>query len=238
MEIIPYGDQAILINFEQKIDASINDEVIQLHEKLKSNLIKGITFCIPAYCSLTVGYDVNIYSFEKFRETISSLRAENESIIFQKEKRKIKIPVCYDLEFALDADEISSHTNLTWDEIVQLHSEETYRVFMMGFLPGFAYLGKLPKAIVCPRKSSPRKKVPSGSVAIAGLQTGIYPSEAPGGWQIIGQTPLPLFFEKNENPFLFQTGDLVGFQVVSKDDFFQIKKETKSEGFDKEKSYE
>jgi len=231
MEILPFGDQAILINFEQKIDAEINDRVIRLYEKLKSNTIQGITFCIPAYCSLTVGYDINIYSFEKFYEVIKTLHSEIGSHFSQKEKRKFKIPVCYDLEFALDAKEISSHTNYSWEKIIEFHTQTVYRVFMMGFLPGFAYLGKLPEKLNCPRKISPRKKVAKGSVAIAGLQTGIYPSDSPGGWQILGKTPIPLFNPKWETPFLFQTGDTVQFNSISQNEFLQIEKKLESNQF-------
>lgn len=223
MEILPYGDQAILINFEQQIDSEINDKVIQLYEKLKSNAIEGVTFCIPAYCSLTVGYDIGVYSFEAFSEKIKTIAKETSLNFSQKEKRKISIPVCYASEYAIDAKEVSTHTNLSFTEIMSLHVKSTYRVFMMGFLPGFAYMGKLPEQLFCPRKTTPRKKVEAGSVAIAGFQTGIYPSDAPGGWQIIGRSPIPLFNPKSKNPFVFQTGDIVQFYAIPPKEFLEIK---------------
>ena len=238
IEILPFGDEAILINFEQQIEIQINQQVHFLFEKINSHSIEGITFCIPAYCSLTIGYNPKMISFPYLKEKVLAIFSNSDFEFLQKEKRKITIPVCYDLDFALDAEEVCSQTSLSFQEVVEIHSRDWYQVFMMGFLPGFGYLGKLSEQLKCTRKSNPRKKVETGSVALAGLQTGIYPTDAPGGWQIIGKTPVPLFLPNEEQPFLFQTGDQVRFQSVSKEEFFQIKKEVESGNFNRDKWYE
>ena len=224
VKIIPYGDQALLVNFEEKIELNINRQVHQLHEFLKSEFVDGITFCIPAYCSLTVGFDKSVIQLKHLCDKILEFDSTGVTDFFKKEKRKFTIPVCYHLDFFLDQDEVEQQTNLSAKEIIQLHTDSTYQVFMMGFLPGFAYLGKISEQLFCSRKMNPRKKVAKGSVALAGFQTGIYPSNAPGGWQIIGKSPVPLFRPNNTNPFLFQTGDEVSFQAISKSDFFQLEK--------------
>ena len=224
MNILPYGDQAVLVNFEEKIDIEINQKVHQLHQEILSENIDGITFCIPAYCSLTIGFDKQVVRFDALQKIITQLESKKDTNLLKKDKRKFNIPVCYHDDFFLDKKEVQNQTQLSTKEIIRFHTSPIYQVFMMGFLPGFAYLGKLPEELLCPRKSNPRKKVEKGTVAIAGLQTGVYPSDAPGGWQIIGKSPVLLFSPNNENPFLFQTGDQVSFQAVSKKEYLQLEK--------------
>jgi inhibitor of KinA len=137
--------------------------------------------------------------------------------------RDLEIPICFDMEFALDLDNIAREKDLAPGEIIEIFLGETYRVFMLGFLPGFSYMGEVNARIATARKKSPRLKVPSGSVGIAGSQTGIYSLESPGGWQIIGRTPLSLFTPFAERPALLEPGDLVKFRAVSKDEFFSLK---------------
>lgn len=137
-------------------------------------------------------------------------------------KNIIEIPVCYDDEYGLDLNEMAQYHQTTKEEIIRIHTGNLYHVFMMGFSPGFPYMGILPDSIATPRKNQPRLKVPAGSVGIAGNQTGIYPSESPGGWNIIGRTPLKLFDKEKSQPFLLNTGDTIKFIPISKKQFEEL----------------
>ena len=137
--------------------------------------------------------------------------------------RKIKIPVCYDVCFGIDLQEMSNQKQISIEELIQLHTAQTYRVYMIGFLPGFAYMGRVHETLITPRKVQPRRTVEAGSVGIAAEQTGIYPFASPGGWNIIGQTPLQLFNLKRNEPVLLQAGDEVQFERININTFYQIK---------------
>lgn len=220
-----YGDQALLVNFEQKIDAGINKQVIALKDALEREELAGILYTIPAYCSLTIAYDPNQTNYSKLSGEVERLIMSISEDSLTKPGRKLLIPVCYDKEFALDFGDLSEQTSLTREEIIEIHTKTEFRVYMLGFMPGFTYMGKLPEKLYCKRKKSPRLKVPTGSVGLAGFQTGIYPSELPGGWQIIGRTPLSLFDPNLADPFLFQAGDLVQFRKIGLDEYGEIKKQ-------------
>lgn len=225
MHIQPFGDRALLVSFEKKIDPEINQKVISLYHTLKASEL--FTFLTPAYCSLTVGINRSEFSISDAIELIKKL-ANQPPTNQMAYVRDFTIPVCYEGEFAPDMDEVSKITGLSADEIIKLHTEEQYRVYMLGFVAGFAYLGSLPEKLTCPRKQTPRKLVPNGSVGLAGLQTGIYPVDAPGGWQIIGRTPVQMFDTSREDPNLLFAGDKVKFRAVSEDEFklILLKEET------------
>lgn len=235
MTIQPYGAAALLINFEQKIQKEINAQVIELNKAILAAQLSGITYTIPAYCSLTIGYDRSALSYKTLCLVIENIKAAasakkiNSSIPI--EDKRLTIPVCYDEEFGLDIVAVAQKKDCTVEEIIQLHTSMIYRVYMLGFLPGFAYMGRLPEALACPRRQSPRVRIPAQSVGLAGYQTGIYPSAAPGGWQIIGQTPVPTFMPNQDTTFLFQAGDQVQFQAISKKDFSSISKDINSNHF-------
>ena len=219
---LPYGDRAILINFEQKIDPKINAQVHQLKAALEQAKIEGIDYLIPAYCSLTVGYQPAVLDYDILIEIIKSIKTQTADTTFENQ-RKLNIPVCYESPYALDIKDLAKNKGLSIDQIINLHTSSIFKVYMLGFLPGFVFMGKLPSRLECQRKPSPRLRVPPRSVGIAGLQTGIYPSETPGGWQIIGQTPLTIFDPKKANPFLFQAGDSVQFYAISEKEFLEKK---------------
>lgn len=206
------GACALLINFPQYIDNQINTQVICLAQAIEKANITGINYLIPAYCSLTIGYQSNEISFEVLKKIISNIDIKEQE---NTTPHLVKIPVCYEPPYALDLTEVSQQTGLSTKQIIDLHTSTTYRVFMLGFLPGFPYLGTLSESLKVSRKANPRTHVPKNSVAIAGLQTGIYPNEAPGGWQIIGQTPINVFDGKKVAPFLLRPGDQVQFYPVS-----------------------
>jgi len=215
----PFGDSALLINFEQRIDPKINRKVIQWYQAIKSAKIKGTTFCSPAYCSITIGYQPHQITFNALQERIASLEIHQGA---ETKIRELKIPVCYDPKYALDLHQVSPKLGLTPDEVIALHTSVAYQVYMIGFLPGFTYMGTLHKKLECKRKATPRLKVPARSVGLAGLQTGIYPGEAPGGWQIIGRTPVEIFDSSKAEPYLFRPGDTVTFYSITAKEFLQM----------------
>ncbi len=216
MQIKPYGDQALIVEFENKIDLKINNQVIALYQSLEG--IQGIKYLIPAYHTLTIGLDeVNTntgHIYQAIEQFKSSTKINTES-----ESKILTIPVCYDSPYDLDMRDVSLITGLSRDVVIEIHSSKTYQVFMLGFLAGFAYMGETDSRIHCPRKSVPRKEVPQGAVGLAGAQTGIYPVEAPGGWQIIGRTPIPLFNPSSQQPAQLKPGQQVRFRPISMDEF-------------------
>lgn len=219
----PLGDSALLINFEQRIDPAINRKVVQLYKSIISAQIPGVTYCSPAYCSITLGYNFAHTNYESLCQKIEAL--EPETVATNKTK-PIEIPVCYESAYAPDMEEMQLQTGLTASEIITKHTTATYQVYMIGFLPGFAYMGTLPEQLKCKRKATPRLRVPARSVGLAGLQTGIYPGEAPGGWQIIGRTPWEIFDPQVKLPCRFQPGDQVTFYSISEAEFLKMKTST------------
>lgn len=233
MIILPYGDSALLINLDQRIDEVVNTQIIGLDEVIRH--LPGVTFTIPAYCSLTVGFDRELTDFTTLKDHISSLNLKtNEST---SQKTVYQIPVCYEGLYAPDLEAVMEFTGLTSEEIIAQHTEVPFRVFMIGFIAGFAYLGSLPKTLYCPRRTDPRRQVAEGAVGLAGYQTGIYPTDAPGGWQLIGKTPIPTFRPDNEVPALLKSGDYVQFKSVSQEEYSFIEAEVKAGNFEPEVSY-
>ncbi len=219
IKIFPLGDNALTVSFGNKISPELNNFVLKLAQFFEQNQFPGLVEIVPAYSSLTIFYDVlivrktssefpNAYSVVK-RFAENALKNLNE--ISEKESRLIEIPVNFDEEFALDLDFVATTNNLTPQEVIKIFTASTYRVYMLGFLPGFAYMGEVDERIVTPRKKSPRLEVPKGSVGIAGGQTGIYSLNSPGGWQIIGKTKVRLFTPEAETPTFLRAGDLVKF---------------------------
>lgn len=216
MEIRAFGDAALLIEFENEISLEIHDKLIRLYVNLKNASLDGITFIIPAYNSICVGFKKDQQSFNSLKNTIE-LISFRKPLLNKTKNKTIYIPVCYEL--GRDFEEVCTETELRKETIISLHTQKYFTVFMQGFVPGFAYMGVLPEALKCSRKTMPRTQVEKGSVAIAGVQTAIYPGNTPGGWQIIGKTPIPLLDAKKEDPFLFKTGWKVKFHSISINEF-------------------
>lgn len=210
-EIFAIGDSAITIHFGNVIDESINDIVHALSKQIDAVGFEGFIECVPAYSSLSIFYKPQRnFGFDELKKWVKS-QLEAIDIQQNKEYRIVEIPVMYDGE---DLDFVAQYCDLTTDEVVEIHTSALYRVFMMGFLPGFAYMGGMNERIATPRKNTPRLKVPAGSVGIAGKQTGIYPLESPGGWQLIGRTNLELFNSSKNPSTLLKAGDRVKFVRV------------------------
>ncbi len=221
-KIYPLGESAVTIDFGNKISLETNIFVINLANQIEKNNFVGFIECVPAYSSLTIFYDVfkvkqnyssSLTTFDSVKIFIENT-LNNLSKVQNIQPKTIEVPVSFNKEFALDLEFVAETNNLKPKEVIEIFLSNTYRVFMLGFLPGFAYMGEVDEKIATPRKQTPRTKVPKGSVGIAGTQTGIYPLESPGGWQIIGRTDLELFNSNNENPTLFQAGDLVKFTEI------------------------
>ena len=221
------GDSALTAFFGDSIDPEINKRVLSFFKYLKKLNAPFVYDLIPAYSSLTICYDpchVNegiepeIGAF-RFMQLWTMAMLEAAPDPENTPHREMKIPVCYSSFYGKDLKEMSEKHSLTIEEIVALHTTSVYRVFMIGFLPGFPYMGTVNERIRFPRKSTPRSVVDAGSIGIAGLQTGIYPINSPGGWQIIGRTPVKLFNKMNTEPVLFEPGDEVSFYSITEDEF-------------------
>ena len=216
-------DQALTIEFSTIISEESHLKVMQLHAFLNGHPFKGFIESVPAYSSLTIYFneeissqEVKVYVIDVLeKNTSASSSAENTS------STKHFIPVCYDPSYGLDLVNVAEEKKLSVDEIIAMHTSQTFRVYMIGFVPGFAYMGTLPSNLETKRKNIPRLEVPKGSVAIAGLQTGIYPAAIPGGWNILGRTPINLFDKTKEPCSFLQVGDLVQFQSITKEAFEQ-----------------
>lgn len=233
MIILPYGDSALLINLDQRIDEVVNTQVICMDEVIRD--LPGVTFTIPAYCSLTVGFDRDLTSFSSLKDIIATLNLKPEKQTVESDL--YHIPVCYEAPYSPDMEGVMEFTGLTAQEIIAKHTEVSFRVFMIGFVAGFAYMGSLPKALYCPRKTHPRKLVHEGSVGLAGHQTGIYPTDAPGGWQLIGKTPVPTFRPNDSTPTLLNPGDYVQFKAVSTEEYLSIEEAVKAGTYEQEVSH-
>lgn len=228
--IFSLGDSALVLDFGNVIDEQVNKLVHSIFYRLQHDPIPGMIEAVPGYSSLTIYYDVltirnkinkKATAFEFVREnlrkyiSVENIEAGDPQIV-------IDIPVCYEKEFGPDLVGISEQNKISVEEIIHIHSSVTYRVYMLGFLPGFTYMGLVDERISSPRKQQPAT-VKAGGVGIAGRQTGIYPLKSPGGWQIIGRTPLKLFDKEKVNPVLFKSGDKVKFHSITKDEFEDIK---------------
>ena len=239
MEIIPLGDSALIVRVREQFEDAPEetlDEVLRVFQLLQRAAIPGVIELAPAYTSVAVFFDPLIVLkanaaangvFEEFATRIrsaivpASRRHRRRTAVSS--PRLIEIPVCYDPEFGIDLDRVAEHTKLTEREIVDLHSTREYRVACIGFVPGFTFLAGLPKNLATPRCDVPRKEIPPGSVGIGGAQTGIYPLRSPGGWNLIGRTPMKLFDPTKDPPSLLCPGDRVRFRAITREEFEYLK---------------
>lgn len=219
MQISPLGDNALTVDFGNVISNELNRKAIALCRRLDEKPFPGLIETVPAYASVSVFYDL-VTARKAFPEYANAFNAAEKFVLdainslsesAETENRTIEIPVHFDQASALDLETAAASKGLSPDAFLEIFLSQTYRVYMLGFLPGFAYMGEVDERIAVPRKLSPRTHVPKGSVGIAGRQTGIYPSDSPGGWQIIARTDLELFDAHRDEPCLFRAGDEVRF---------------------------
>jgi len=213
------SDHSLLVSFGNEISPHVHEAVYALTQNIVGALPDFINNIHPAYSSILVSFNPLRATFQHVEEFIqSSIAASQKSP--RPPARMIEIPVCYDEEFGPDLKEVTSRNNLSLEQVIEIHSLGVYRVYFIGFTPGFAYLGGLSPRLATPRLPSPRTKVPAGSVAIGGKQTAVYPISTPGGWRIIGRTPLKLFSPEKEPFSLLALGDQVRFRKISREEFF------------------
>ena len=225
------GDQALLVEFGDSIDIELNDRVRSLMFQLEESKEDWIIDLVPTYKSLLVIFDPTL-STRKYIESYILSFVSNIGENSKSEDRLIKIPTLYGVDFGLDLNFVAENSKLSIEEVISLHSEPNYRVYMIGFAPGFPYLGGLNKKLSTPRLDTPRIKIPSGSVGIAESQTGIYPNDSPGGWQLIGRTPLSLFDPNREQPSLLVAGDYIKFEPLeSLEEYSDIKTDIESNNY-------
>lgn len=208
--IKPLGDSALLVQLGDEIDIAINQRVHALNALLQTKQIPGILEMVPSYCTLTVHYDPLLLTFDQAVHWVQD-EMDRMADSINRTPRRIEVPVRYGGASGPDLETVAVTKGISTADVIRIHSGREYTVYMMGFTPGFPYMGKLDERLVMPRLETPRIKVEAGIVAIAGLQTGIYPLNSPGGWHLIGWTPIKLFDPISETPFFFAPGDVVKF---------------------------
>lgn len=219
------GDRGLLVEFSAEIDLETNQKIHAFCRLLEDDLPEGIVEIIPSYRSLVLVYEPLVVDMPKLQEKLVILYGDVESAT-DLNAEIVEIPVCYGGEFGEDLEYVATHNGLSVDQVISIHSGTLYPVYMIGFTPGFPYLGGLSEKLHTPRLATPRTLVPAGSVGIANNQTGIYPIDSPGGWQLIGRCPYKLFDPLRSNPFLVKAGDQLRFIPVSRQDFFALQTET------------
>ena len=226
-KIYTAGDSPVLIEFGKEISPEINGQITALVHLMKEQHIEGVVDMIPAFCSLLINYDPRVISYGKIRRRLEKLlklevRQEGGT------RQVIQIPVCYGGQYGPDLENIASHAGLSPQEVIDIHCSRDYLIYMLGFLPGFSYLGGLDERIHTPRLANPRIRIPAGSVGIGGSQTGIYPLDSPGGWQLLGMTPVKTYDPARQSPILFEAGDYIRFVPVNEEMFRSIREQVEA----------
>jgi len=212
------GDRGLLLEFGDEISSEVNEKVRRMTLAIQAESIEGIVEIVPTYRSLLILYNPLILSFVDLKKRLERIEKGLQQTPFP-EPKLTRIPALYGGSYGPDLEEVAKYHQISPEEMIQLHCSKPYFIYMIGFMPGFPYMGELPEALITPRLKTPRLSVPAGSVAIAQRQTGIYPMESPGGWQIIGRTPVKLFNPEREPPALLQMGDHVQFFPIGEREF-------------------
>ena len=221
--VCPVGDTGLLVSFEQRIAQSIGAAAAALNTRVAAAAIPGVVETVPAFASLLIFYDPLVTEYDAVADAVQKLAQAPGSDTAAGEGRLVEIPVCYGGTFGPDLPFVAEHAGLTEKEVIELHTGREYRIYMLGFLPGFPYLGGLDERLFTPRLPTPRTAIPAGSVGIGGEQTGIYPIASPGGWQLIGLTPLKLF-DPAAGALPYAAGDRIRFKPITREAFDAIAK--------------
>ena len=220
--LLTAGDQSLLVQLGDSIELKTNMKVHGLIRAIELQSMEGVLDLIPGYSSVLINYDPLIIGEQELKERVNSIARKVRGGDLSP-KRTIQIPTLYGGEYGIDLPEVSRHAGISEEEVISLHSEVSYTVYMIGFSPGFPYLGGMSDRIACPRLSTPRIEIPAGSVGIAESQTGVYPMASPGGWQLIGRTPINMFNPDKTPPSVLAAGDLVKFVPLdSEQEFLEL----------------
>jgi inhibitor of KinA len=223
------GDRALVVEFGDRVDRALSERVLRLDAILRTNAPKGLVETVPTFRSLMIYYDPLVIRRAELERAITGLIGPSDSP--RNGGRLWRVPACYEGEYAPDLAEVARLTRLTAAEVVALHSGTRFHVYMLGFLPGFPYMGDLPELLALPRRADPRVRVPGGSISIATLLTAIYPYESPGGWHLIGATPIRLFDPERARPALFAPGDGVVFDPIDPASFASIRRAVENRNY-------
>lgn len=222
IKILTAGDASLLIEFGKEISPEINSKITGVVQLMKEQHIEGVVDVIPAFCSLLINYDPRVISYDEITKRMKRILKMDIRAGATK-KRVFEIPVCYGGKYGPDLSFIAENAGLSEEEVIKIHSSRDYLIYMLGFLPGFCYLGGLDERIHTPRLANPRIKISAGSVGIGGSQTGIYPLDSPGGWQLMGMTPVKTYDPNREVPILLSAGDYIRFVPVEEEEYLRIK---------------
>ena len=222
------GDSALVIEFGNEISVDINKKNRKMMDDIKKENIDGIVELVPTYCSLLINYDVLKIDYNTLVEKLKTFLNNNLETAEGEEVTLVEIPTLYNDEVGPDLSYVAEHNKLSKEEVIKIHTGTDYLVYMLGFMPGFTYLGGMSEKIATPRLESPRLQIYPGSVGIAGKQTGMYPSMSPGGWRIIGRTPLKLYNPDSDTPVYISSGDYVRYVSISEEEYNEILKKVEN----------
>ncbi|MCC8127737.1 MAG: 5-oxoprolinase subunit PxpB [Clostridiales bacterium] len=222
IKILTAGDSSLLIEFGSEISPEINRKIAGTVQLMREQHIEGIVDTIPTYCSLLINYDPRVIRYEEMKNRLEAL-LRLDIKLDSGNRTIVEIPVCYGGEFGPDMAFIAEHAGLSEQEVIKIHSSKDYLIYMLGFLPGFTYLGGLDERIFTPRLANPRLEIPAGSVGIGGSQTGIYPMDSPGGWQLMGKTPVKTYDPNRKEPILVEAGQYIRFVPIDRAEYDRIR---------------
>ena len=225
------GDSALVIEFGNEISVDINKKIRKMMDDIKKENIDGIVELVPTYCSLLINYDVLKIDYNTLVEKLKTFLDNNLETAEGEEVTLIEIPTLYNDEVGPDLSYVAEHNKISKEEVIKIHTGTDYLVYMLGFMPGFTYLGGMSEKIATPRLESPRLQIYPGSVGIAGKQTGMYPSMSPGGWRIIGRTPLKLYNPDSDTPVYISSGDYVRYVSISEEEYNDILKKVENDEY-------
>lgn len=222
--IIDNGDAGLIIIFNEPSSEALARKILGIRQSIQSSLRDKLLDIIPAYQSITLLFDLLEISKSNLKEILSEI-LKTPIAPSNYQSKLLEVPVCYEFECAIDIAALAKHCKMSIQQVIEIHTGQIYLVHMLGFLPGFLYLGGLSSQLYCPRKNNPATRIPTGSVGIGGDQTGIYPVESPGGWHIIGRTPLPMFNPTNDNPAIASPLDRIKFTAIDLSEFLKLQKQ-------------